>query len=92
VREVNTLDPFYLLLLHPINAEKVIHGREKHTGGTKRENNNTSKGRIKGRCFYFVWTLPFNLSELGGPTRSIKTPARIAIWINEIRNTPITKR
>jgi len=31
-------------------------------------------------------TSTFNLSDLGGPTKSIKTPARIAIRVTEVRN------
>jgi len=36
----------------------------------------------------FVWPLSFNLSGLGGPNRSIKTPASIAIRVIEVRNPP----
>jgi len=50
-----------------------------------------SKGRMKGRCLYFVWPLPFNLSHLGGPIRSIQTPVSINIQVNEVRNLPPLK-
>jgi len=35
-----------------------------------------------------VLLLSFNLSGLGGPTRSIKTPTSIAIRVNEVHNPP----
>jgi len=43
-------------------------------------------------CCYFVWPLSFNLSGLGDPNRSIKTPANIAIRVTEVRNPPTTER
>jgi len=43
-------------------------------------------------CCYFVWPLSFNLSGLGSPNRSIKTPASIAIRVTEARIPHTTKR
>jgi len=42
-------------------------------------------------CCCFVWPLFFNLSGLGDPNRSIKTPASIAIGVTEVRNPPPRK-
>jgi len=39
-------------------------------------------------CCYFVLPLPFNLSGLGGPNRSIITPASIAIRVIEVHTPP----
>jgi len=59
----------------------------------KVEKNRNGKKRMKWRCcyfvsplwcYYFVSPLPFNLSGLGGPNRSIKTPVSIAIWVSEV--------
>jgi len=50
-------------------------------------------GRMEGRYCYFVWPLYLSTClTCGGPTRSIKTPASLAIWINEAHNPPPTKR
>jgi len=36
------------------------------------KNRKVKRERTMGGCCYFVWPLPFNLSDLVGPTRSIK--------------------
>jgi len=83
---LDTQSLIYERALRPSNAKNVINGREKHELGEIKEENEW------GRCCYFVWSLPFNLSDLVGPTSSIKTPAIIAIRSNEVRNPPPQKR
>jgi len=48
--------------------------------------------RMKGRCCYFVWPLPFYLSDLAGLIRSIKSPAIIAIQVEAVAIPTIAKR
>jgi len=43
------------------------------------------------RC-YLVWPLSFYQSGLGGPNKSIKTPASIALRVIEVCNPPTTER
>jgi len=50
-----------------------------------------SKVEEEKLCCYFVWPLSFNLSGLGDPNRSKKTPDSIAIRVIEVRNPPPRK-
>jgi len=42
------------------------------------------KARKKGMVLILCLTYTFNLFDLGGPTRGIKTPYNVAIRVNEV--------
>jgi len=70
-------------VLRPSNANRLYTDEKSTEIGEIKEQKNRKVKRKKRLCCYFVWPLSFNLSGLGGPTRSKKNSSQhsfLGLW------------